>query len=491
MPYCAEVHFPRHSASIAAIQGFFAALCSSLSIPKRTQLDVELALEEGILNFFKHALAEGTKELVQLRFEFREDAIRLIARAPGRPFDFTKLPRFNPLQSVDEEVVGLGLFLIQHAMDSVQWRYVEKQGQEFEMLKRLPAPIDASGQTISAGAERVELARPIDYRVLDNQQDALALSAAAWHLYRYAYKDILYYPKEVVERVESGRLLSWIAVDQAGTVVGHYAMMRASADSPLGEMGAAFVRPEVRKDGVFRQLSEQLHAAAFNSGVRGLFSLSITNHVATQKISQQAGRLTVGIRLASTPSIFVEGEPPGQRVATVLNYRQLVPRPAREVFLPERHREMVLASYEWLGIPVTPGLPATRLANTDDDRVECHRDFTWNRAQIEARGGEAARHKLKAFTDVLIDQGVACILLSIDLEDPHAPMLAEAAEALGYVYSGLFPESCDNGHDALQLQLINGITIDPEAVTLYQPSALVIMDYLQQHYPALFARRPA
>ena len=110
--------------------------------------------------------------------------------------------------------------------------------------------------------------------------------------------------------------------------------------------------------------------------------------------------------------------------------------------------------------------------------MECHSDLTWNRALIEAAGGEAVHYKLAAFTAFLLEQGVACILLSIDLEDPSAPALTLAAEALGYFYSGIFPESGRRGHDVLELQFLNGITLDPSQIQLHQPSAKAILAYI-------------
>ncbi len=243
-------------------------------------------------------------------------------------------------------------------------------------------------------------------------------------------------------------------------------------------MGAAFVLPEARKGGVFRQLSDQLHADAAQSGVRALYSLSVTHHVATQKASEALGRITVGLRLASSPAVFVEGAQPGDRITTTFNYHQVVPRGHRTLYLPERHRDMILHSYDWLGLDVTEADPSALPRLGGDDFLECHRDLTWNRALIEAAGGEAVHYKLAAFTAFLLEQGIACILLSIDLEDPSAPTLTLAAEALGYFYSGIFPESGRRGHDVLELQFLNGISLDPSQIQLHQPSAKAILAYI-------------
>jgi anti-sigma regulatory factor (Ser/Thr protein kinase) len=492
--YRIDIELPRHDASLGAVQALFANLCGSLGVSDPIRREVELALEEGLINFFKHAMPEGVDTLVHLRIEFQDAAIRLVARAAGRPFDFARLPHYQAPRSLEETPRGLGTFLIERTMDSVKWRYLEKEGQEFEMIKRLPAPL-VTGQghdALRPDRRRVQIQGEIRYRRLQTAEEALALASAAWDLYGYGYKDVIYYPDRVLEQSRTGQLLSWIAIDEAGTVIGHYAMMRHRPDDPLGEMGAAFVLPEARKGGVFRQLSDHLHADAAQSGVRALYSLSVTHHVATQKASEALGRITVGLRLASSPAVFVEGARPGDRITTTFNYHQVVPRGPRTLYPPSRHREMIRHSYDWLGLMVTEADPTAlpRLGGTDF--LECHRDLTWNRALIEAAGGEAVHYKLAAFTAFLLEQGIACILLSIDLEDPSAPALTAAAEALGYFYSGIFPESGRQGHDVLELQFLNGVTLNPTQIQLHQPSAKAILSYiLALNPPCLVAANSA
>ncbi|MBP8290593.1 MAG: ATP-binding protein [Chromatiaceae bacterium] len=478
--YTTEIELPRHDASLGAVQALFANLCGSLGVPDPIRREVELALEEGLINFFKHAIPEGVDTPVRLRIEFHDEAIRLVARAAGRPFDFARLPHYQAPRSLEETPQGLGTFLIERAMDSVKWRYLEKEGQEFEMVKRLPAPLVPGHGNAALRPDRrqVQIQGEISYRRLQTAEEALALASAAWDLYGYGYKDVIYYPDRVLEQSRTGQLLSWIAIDEAGTVIGHYAMMRHRPEDPLGEMGAAFVLPEARKGGIFRRLSDRLHADAAQSGVRALYSLSVTHHVATQKASEALGRITVGLRLASSPAVFVEGARPGDRITTTFNYHQVVPRACRTIYPPRRHREMIRQGYDWLGLSVTEADPSAQVPSGHDDFLECHRDLTWNRALIEAAGGEAVHYKLAAFTAFLVEQGIACILLSIDLEDPGAPALTAAAEALGYFYSGIFPESGRKGHDVLELQFLNGITLDPSQIQLHQPSAKAILAYI-------------
>jgi len=485
--YTAEIKVMRHAVTIGAVQRFFEALCDGLQIPEKTRLEIELALEEGLTNLFQYAMPEGSGEPVGITLEFRNDAVRIVARAAGRPFDFQRLPEYRPLNSFDDQIGGLGNFLLHQVMDSVQWRYVEKEGQELVMVKNLPVPIDAAltGGAIAPGAEAPHVQGRIAYRLVESDADALSLAACAYDIYRYAYKDVIYYPRELLSRVRSGQMRAWIAVDEGGTVLGHYAMIKKSPDDPQGEMGAAFVRPEFRKDGIFRSLADVAHEDALNRGLRGLYSLSVTNHTSTQKASEKMGRISVGIRLASSPAIFVEGAKPGDRVTTVLNYRQLADRPSRDLFIPGRYRAMVLGSYRCLGISVAEA--ASVAAAAVQDVVDCQRDPGWNRALINACGGEGAAYKLRALTELLVENGIVCIFLSIDLEDPGCPRLAEAAAQLGYFYSGIFPESLPGGHDALQFQHLNGITVRPEEILLHQEPSKEIMAFIRAEAPQVFA----
>lgn len=492
--FTTEIELPRHDASLGAVQALFASLCGSLGVADPIRREVELALEEGLTNFFKHAIPEGVAAPVRLRLEFQDQAIRLVARAAGRPFDFARLPHYQAPRSVDETPQGLGTFLIEKTMDSVKWRYIEKEGQEFEMIKRLPAPLvpGHGNATLCPDRRQLQIQGEIRYRRLQTAEEALALASAAWDLYGYGYKDVIYYPERVLEQSRTGQLLSWIAIDAAGTVIGHYAMMRHRPGDPLGEMGAAFVLPEARKGGVFRLLSDQLHSDAAQSGVRALYSLSVTHHVATQKASEALGRITVGLRLASSPAVFVEGARPGDRITTTFNYHQVQPRAGRTLYLPAGHRDMIRQSYDWLGLCVTEAAASTPVPADGGDFLECHRDLTWNRALIEAAGGVAVHFKLAAFTEFLVEQGIACIMLSIDLEEPGAPALTTAAERLGYFYSGIFPESGRQGHDVLELQFLNGVTLDTSQIQLYQPSAKAILAYiLALEPPCLAAATPA
>jgi anti-sigma regulatory factor (Ser/Thr protein kinase) len=497
--FLAELHVPRSPISIIAAQEFFKTLCCNLEISNQISFNMEIAIEESMTNLFEYAMDKGSEELLRVRFEFTEDEIEIIFNAAGRPFNFDKISKYNNENVLEhEDVEGLGLFLLQNLMDSVQWRYLEKQGQELRLIKKLPSAIQfrekvsienyilSTKNILSSGEELREV---IDYRIVRDYDDAFALTSCAYDLYHYEYKDVIYYPNELLSRNQNGLMRSWIAVDKNGVVYGHYALIKSHLEDTIAETGAAFVRPELRKSGVMKELADRLHEDAVKLKLRGLFSLSVTNHIATQKLSERYGRFTVGIRIASSPAVFVEGAKPGDRVTTVLNYHQIAERTSRDIFVPKRYRDIILNAYKALAISVNeksnPEVSDNKVIS-EQPFFDTYRDITWNRALISARGGELICQKLQAFTDVLIENGVLCITLSIDIEDPGAPSLAEAAVKAGYFYSGIFPESFAGGRDALQMQLLNNITVDPASINIYQSSGKEIFEFIKNEAAHIF-----
>jgi anti-sigma regulatory factor (Ser/Thr protein kinase) len=496
--FSAELHIPRNTISIIAAQEFFKSLCNNLDISEDISSHVIIAIEESLASLFKFAMEKDFKELLCIKYEFTEDELRISFVAPGRPFNFDSISKFdNENAFSNEDIEGLGLFLLQNIMDVVHWKYLEKKGQELVIIKKLPSPItkketdnsnfvfDISNAAVSVK----DIGESIEYRIVKNYEDAFALTSCAYDLYHYDYKDVIYYPNELLSRNQNGLMRSWIAVDKKGVVLGHYALIKKNQTDTLAETGAAFVRPELRKAGVFKELAIRLHDDAHNLGLRGLFSLSVTNHIATQKISENYGRLTAGIRIASSPAVFVEGAKPGDRTTTTLNYRQIAERSVHDLYIPPRYREIILSTYKHLKIDIrekedSPICPKGELF--DQSYFDTYREMTWKRALISARGGDLISQKLQAFTDVLIENGIVCILLSIDLEDPSALTLTDTAVKTGYFYSGIFPESIPGGHDAIQMQFLHNIKVDPSSIQIFQKSGKEIFEFIRNESEHIF-----
>ena len=104
--------------------------------PKAAQFAIRLALEEAVVNAFKHghkALPEGTP--VDVDFEVNADLVRIAVQDQGPGFDPHKVP--DPTLDENLEVPsGRGLMLIKAYMSDVRHN---PQGNRVEMTFR-PTP---------------------------------------------------------------------------------------------------------------------------------------------------------------------------------------------------------------------------------------------------------------------------------------------------------------------------------------------------------------
>ena len=548
--YKAQLKVEHDAISFRAVQHFFNSICADLKIPAREKSDMELAIEEGIMYLIEAGTASASEPAagpLDISIVIDEASIAITMLSPCRPFDHDSLPKYDPANAVsqvesagcaqrtndknqyNEAIRGLGSFIMLKKLDSMQWRYIEKTGMQLSMYKMLPVSdaikirgggnanndyaynspaADVAGKIPVAEPDKITgntsdtppSSRPepeisdITIKPLETEKEALAVSICAYDIYRYAYKDVIYYPAQLLENNRLKKMRSLIAVDAAGKIAGHYALMKNDAKDHIGELGAAFVRPEFRKHNIFKRLCDAMHEGLEEYGVKGVFSLSVTSHAATQKQSERTGRITTGIRIASAPAVFVEGLKPGERVTSVVNYRQLSERPAREIYAPERYRGIITRTYELLGIKIIEsacGAAATKADRSEaplQEGVSCKNDFVWLRSLIEIYGGEHSCGKLHAYFDLALEYKMASIVLSIDIQNPHAPRIAEYAAGLGFFYSGLLPQCLKNGHDALQLQYLNGETINPDKIILHMDSAREIMDLIRAEAPHIFKK---
>lgn len=291
--YKAQFSVPRQTISILAVQNFSKTICRELKVSEKIQLELELALEEAMTALFSHSADKSTNTQTQVGFEVFHTLIKISIKTPGRPFDFNRFPKYDPKNiEVNLDKLGLGNFILQHIVDSVQWRYIEKEGQEVIFTKTLPDPIGLEDFLHSLEAEKHSSASPlvvsenITYRRLNTYEEAVALASCAYDIYGYQYKDMIYYPDEFLARNLSGLTYSFIAIDEKGIVYGHSALMKQKAEDKIDEVGASFMLLECRKGGIFGEIASRVANYAFELELDGVYALSVTDHVATKRLAR-------------------------------------------------------------------------------------------------------------------------------------------------------------------------------------------------------------
>src|SRR5205823_12902501 len=118
---------------------------------------------------------------------------------------------------------------IRLAGDQARWINSGPAGMELRLTKARPAGDSLSGATPEAPAAprpQPPLAPPQQYTIRRlHPSEAIQVSQVIYRVYGYSYPNPdLYYADRIVHLNETGELVSIVAVDEGGTVVGHYAL---------------------------------------------------------------------------------------------------------------------------------------------------------------------------------------------------------------------------------------------------------------------------
>ena len=94
--------------------------------PMKTQMQIDLAVEEIFVNIVLYAYAPGTG-MAAVSFELTDNRVaRIIFEDSGVPYD--PLAKEDPditLNAEDRSVGGLGIFMVKKTMDNVHYIYSE------------------------------------------------------------------------------------------------------------------------------------------------------------------------------------------------------------------------------------------------------------------------------------------------------------------------------------------------------------------------------
>src|SRR3989304_1166301 len=110
------------------------------------------------------------------------------------------------------------------------------------------------------------------------------------------YPRDLYDPEQIIHLNEAGKLVSVVALDSAGQVVGHYALERPHLEA-IAESSDAIVRPEHRHHHLMEQMRVLLREEAIRLGLTGLGGEPGANHPSSHKAEEHFGAHPCGVAL--------------------------------------------------------------------------------------------------------------------------------------------------------------------------------------------------
>jgi len=292
----------------------------------------------------------------------------------------------------------------------------------------------------------------------------------------------VYDEAEVEARLAAGTYVSFVAETGDGELLCHEGMSLADADDAVGHAGQAVTMPAARGQHLFTRTKQRLMEWAQERGMAGMFSEATAAHPYSQKANLDLGAHETGFLLGWIPASVdndaaTDVRPRRQSVA--LFYAKLNDGHEREVYAPERHRDIVQQTLELCELRGTLADPpaAVDLPERTGLHVEINADH--NLALLTAhtpgkdleQAVQAERHHL--FHRKHLD----AVYLDLPLQDPGTALLADHLERLGVSYAGVFPNNHTDG-DVLRMQSLHRARIDADDIAVASDHGRDLLEYV-------------
>lgn len=442
------------------------SLANTAGVPVKEAAAVSRAVEEACRNAVQHAFDPGEQGEIELTAVLHPGQLVFSVRDRGLPFEERQLDHGHH-----------GSAVMHRAMDEVRVRNLGRDGMQVDLVKRLPPRVEPPKPEPEPLAAEV----PVEIRLL-RPEEALGLERCVYHTYGYSYAtEELYDPERMAGLIRSGQQISAGAVTPDGEVVGHASLSGEAPDDPVLELGQAAVDPRMRGRHVLEHLEEFLLAEAARRGRTGVMAEAVTLHPYTQKACRKHGGVETGMIPAWVPTTTeyrgIRGGNLSERLAVILYYFRTAPEPARDLYAPPQHAEVLREVCEVLGLRRTfqpPGPPPTGPA-----RVHAHVRPGWGigTLRIERWGADAADH-VRRLRETLGD--VDIVLCDLPLQDPATPWGCAEIEALGFSFGGLVPELHQG--DVLRLLSVKG-PVDGERIVAETELGQRLKAYVLERLP--------
>ena len=454
------------------------AVARGLGLGDDEARQLEHAVDEAVTNVIQHAFGPKDKGTYTIVVSWRPGWVTIRIEDQGLPFDLQAFER--------GEHTGLGYRLIRGFVDSFRYENLGKRGKRLELVKKLPSK--APGARPAPSKRPVPPDEPVDVRLM-RPEEAVGLTRLVYHTYGFSYLEELYYPEVIGDLMERALRVHSVAMNSAGEIVGHLALLRSTGKSRVAESGQAQVDPRYRGRKLYERLLTHSLQQAEELGVQLVFGEAVTVHPHSQRGAAPFGFHPVALLLDVFPEIDMKALDvgnAGKRQALLLAYREVSAGPMREVYAPLHHREMLAQLYEafdlsrqWREVDGRPSREHSSLSTRGNAE--------WGHGIIivNAIGADLEAQTKLHMHQLALDRRLACLYVDVPLWEPAAAWAVQRVEQLGFFFAGVLPEQGDGG-DVLRLQYLpGGVGQDLDHIALDTEPARRLLSYIsrQPGYP--------
>lgn len=435
-----------HVSTLAVAARSIADTARGLGLGGSETTQLEALMSEALTAVIADSFTGMQRIDVDVTVSHGPGAVEIVLSQHGAPSTYVN----GPLPERLETLLSLGY------ADSLQFASDGVRGSELRITRTLgmPALMDDSAFVASAGEPEAVVA--LDDLTIRPLTPDDAIGVARLYFRTYGYTKIgspwIYEPADFRFQVETGRHVAVVAATPSGRIVGHAGLLRSRPDSVSASGGPLAVDPDYREQGLSGRMSMAILPTLMQLELRGMYSMAVTAHPASQKAAQRIGGAEVGLVLGRQPAELdfrgFDG-PHGIRRAVMVLYSSFGTSPRSTVHAPARYRDLIASIYEHARLPRDLEAHVGRLPDGLAAQSRLGTELTsatkYAQVNVEAYGADfvpALQGLLRRFER----EGFEMIAVHLPLADPLTSHFGAGLGEFGLSFQAIYPEQ-DRGDE--------------------------------------------
>ena len=320
----------------------------------------------------------------------------------------------------------------------------------------------------------------IDVRLM-TAADADGLVQCVFRCYGYTYPNKSMYQAAAIRRqLESGSMISVVAVAPSGEVVGHVACTFDRPEDVIPEAGKMIVDPRYRGHHLAERLSLKRAEIAAERSIPGTWSETVTNHPASQRLAIERGAAEVGLLIGFSPQGMAMTGLPNQesvRHSLLAVFTPTGPLPAATITVPGHLADHVRTLADRLAIPREI---RTESAQPTRAHSRIHSGASALAGAVQIRVQEIGRDIAEQVADAVdeyLAMAPATVHLHLPATDPAAAWAVGELERIGFAWCAWMPAFLPSG-DSIRLQRVSDHPVQRENIVCARKQGEQVRDFV-------------
>lgn len=447
--------------------------------------NLSLASEEAASHIVENYPGGGRDDQFEVICEMLPDGLQIVFSNMGLPVNERGIPRFEAARP-EENTDGLRFYLIEKMVDYFTFSNEGAKGWRTVLFKRIAAMrlFDQIVPELNLSpSESAHEKLQVRTALID---DAPGIVELAYRTYRYSYtKGFFYYTDKLTSAIEQGKIISFVAVNLAGKIVGQMVIMLDTGKTNVSEIGAVMIQPEYRRSmGLLQLIKTVQRYVQEHPDVLPFCEVNlVTTHTLSQRVCGTFHFAPMALKLSvhgRAKFLGIEESDTSQRESLLHAVRRVASLSPVRLYVSPRHADLTRSLFDNAAIPIelctSDGIPATASVEQEFD-VAADRDDSCTTIIVKGYGPDFFPH-LKVLIFEQESDDIKTIFVRIPAGIPQPNSFDHEFGRLRLFFCGWVVES--EVQWSLLYTRLNAQRIDFSRIQLYDPLAVNLRNYVQR-----------